>query len=92
MNLSSSAFLFSPVDPFALSLVNLIRDQPCSASRDNRYLQCLNNTCQCPWQTYFDGSICHSEKLLDDDRLNTTECRSDLNYVCLSHLQYGLQS
>ena len=155
MNLSSPGFLFSPVDPFALSLVNLTRrslmacaqschsngqcrifdydppsadcrlfqgdlltmdslvpsssssrvgslkldaslfltrGQPCSACRDNRYLQCSNNTCQCPWQTYFDGSICRSEKLLDEACLNTTECRSDLNYVCLSQLQCGRES
>ena len=38
--------------------------QVCSSCQESRYLTCVNNTCQCPTHTYFDGSICQSQKLL----------------------------
>jgi len=63
--------------------------QSCSFCQGNRYLTCLNGTCQCPTNTYFDGSICESQKLLGIDCGNTTECRNDLNYTCLSRMQCG---
>jgi hypothetical protein len=63
--------------------------QPCSSCLGSRYLTCANNTCQCPAHTYFDGSICQSQKLLGDDCGNNTECRNDLNYTCLPRMQCG---
>jgi hypothetical protein len=63
--------------------------QPCSSCLRSRYLTCLNNTCQCQSHTYFDGSICQSQKLLGDGCSNSTECRSDLNYTCLPRQQCG---
>jgi len=63
--------------------------QPCSFCLGSRYLTCMNGTCQCEPHTYFDGSICESQKLLGDDCSNSTECRTDLNYTCLSRMQCG---
>ncbi|UJR34289.1 hypothetical protein I4U23_021693 [Adineta vaga] len=68
------------------------RGQPCSFCQGSRYLRCLNNTCQCQINTYFDGSICQSQKLLGAICYNTTECRQDLNYTCLARQQCGLSS
>lgn len=65
------------------------RGLACSFCQGSRYLTCTNNTCQCQPHTYFDGSICQSQKLLGGDCGNTTECRSDLNYTCLSRQQCG---
>ena len=63
--------------------------QPCSSCQGSRYLTCENGSCQCPMHTYFDGSICQSQKLLGDDCDNSTECRIDLNYTCLPRMQCG---
>ena len=63
--------------------------QSCSFCQDSRYLQCINATCQCQSNTYFDGVICRSQKLLGDACLNTTDCRIDLNYTCLPRQQCG---
>jgi hypothetical protein len=63
--------------------------QPCSFCLGSKYLTCINDTCQCQPYTYFDGSICQSQKLLGAECRNNTECRSDLNYTCLSRQQCG---
>jgi hypothetical protein len=63
--------------------------QGCSFCQGSRYLTCMNGSCQCPIHTYFDGSICESQKLLGGICGNNTECRSDLNYTCLSRQQCG---
>lgn len=63
--------------------------QPCSSCQGNRYLTCMTGSCQCPVQTYFDGSICQSQKLLGNDCGNSMECRTDLNYTCLPRMQCG---
>jgi hypothetical protein len=63
--------------------------RPCSFCLNNRYLTCINATCQCQLLTYFDGSICQSQKLLGADCNNSVECRSDLNYTCLPRMQCG---
>jgi hypothetical protein len=63
--------------------------QGCSSCQGSRYLTCMNGSCQCPIHTYFDGSICESQKLLGDNCGNNTECRSDLNYTCVSQMQCG---
>ncbi|CAF1228183.1 unnamed protein product [Adineta steineri] len=64
-------------------------DQSCSLCEGSRYMRCINNTCQCEIHTYFDGSICQSQKLFGDACVNGTECRSDLNYTCLPRQQCG---
>ncbi|CAF3674483.1 unnamed protein product, partial [Adineta steineri] len=63
--------------------------QSCSLCEGSRYMRCINNTCHCEIHTYFDGTICQSQKLLGDVCMNSTECRSDLNYTCLPRQQCG---
>lgn len=63
--------------------------QSCSFCQGSRYLQCINKTCQCQSNTYFDGSICRSQKLLGGTCINTTDCRIDRNYSCLPRQQCG---
>ncbi|CAF1465873.1 unnamed protein product [Adineta ricciae] len=65
------------------------RGQSCSFCQGSRYLQCLNNTCQCQQNTYFDGTMCQSQKLLGAPCYNASECRQDLNYTCLARQQCG---
>jgi hypothetical protein len=64
-------------------------DQPCSFCQGSRYLQCINSTCQCQPNTYFDGSVCRSQQLLGGVCINETDCRIDRNYTCLPRLQCG---
>ncbi|CAF0747868.1 unnamed protein product [Adineta steineri] len=66
--------------------------QSCSLCEGSRYMRCINNTCQCEIHTYFDGLTCQSQKLLGDACMNSTECRTDLNYTCLPRQQCGLPS
>ncbi|CAF1075662.1 unnamed protein product [Adineta steineri] len=63
--------------------------QSCPLCEGSRYMRCINNTCQCEINTYFDGLICQSQKLLGDVCVNSTECRYDLNYTCLPRQQCG---
>ncbi len=63
--------------------------QPCFFCQGSRYLTCSNATCQCEPHTYFDGSMCQSQKLLGFECNMSTECRSDLNYTCLPYQQCG---
>ncbi|CAF3985976.1 unnamed protein product [Adineta steineri] len=63
--------------------------QSCSLCEGSRYMRCINNTCHCEIHTYFDGTICQSQKLLGDVCMNSTECRHDLNYTCLPRQQCG---
>ncbi|CAF0901428.1 unnamed protein product [Adineta steineri] len=61
----------------------------CLFCQGSRYLKCINSSCQCQSNTYFDGSICRSQKLLGSQCINETDCRTDLNYTCLPRLQCG---
>lgn len=66
--------------------------QACSACFDSRYLTCINSTCTCFQHTYWTGSICASQYLLGGQCLNSTQCRTDLNYTCLQFFQCGRKS
>ncbi|UJR29493.1 hypothetical protein I4U23_010705 [Adineta vaga] len=65
------------------------RGYSCSLCQGSRYLKCVNTRCECDVHTYFDGFICQSQKLLGDSCNNNTECRMDLNYICLPRQQCG---
>ena len=54
----------------------------CSAGT-NRYLQCLNNTCQCPTNTYWNGQRCLNQ-LFNGSNCSYiwSSCREDLNLTC----------
>ncbi|CAF1196847.1 unnamed protein product [Adineta steineri] len=85
-----SSSLHSIIGSIALEPIQFTSyGQPCSLCQDSRYLQCINSTCQCQPNTYFDGSICRSQKLLGDVCINETDCRIDRNYTCLPRLQCG---
>ena len=50
----------------------------------NRYLQCINKTCQCPLHTYWNGQMC-SNQLYNGSKCNASSaCRQDLNLICFS--------
>ncbi|CAF2102139.1 unnamed protein product [Rotaria magnacalcarata] len=59
--------------------------QPCQqcGMGVNRYLQCINNTCQCPPNTFWDGQICLNQ-LYNGSNCNYSlpSCRQDLNLYC----------
>lgn len=63
--------------------------QPCSSCQQSRYLSCVNGSCQCSPRTYFDGSICKSQKLLGSRCIAPRECRQDLSHTCLPREQCG---
>jgi hypothetical protein len=58
------------------------RGQPCSFCEHSRYLTCVSGTCQCYPHSFFDGSLCQSQKLMGAACNTTAECRTDLNYTC----------
>ena len=66
------------------------KGQPCSSCYNDRYLVCINNTCRCPRNTYFDGSVCRSSQYkLGAPCQDSSWCRDDLNYTCLPRKQCG---
>ena len=51
----------------------------------NRYLQCLNNRCQCPPNTYWNGQMCLNQLYTGSSCSHmSTSCREDLNLTCNS--------
>ncbi len=65
--------------------------QPCSQCIESRYLTCLNNTCQCPLYSFWNGSQCENQRYENASCLNNTWCRNDpyglicsASHVCTS--------
>jgi len=57
--------------------------QPCSQCTENRYLTCLNNTCQCPLHSFWNGSQCENQRYENESCLNDEWCRNDpLGLIC----------
>jgi hypothetical protein len=69
------------IAPQLYSSYNKTCDQ-CSTG-GNRYLQCINNTCQCPMHTYWNGQMC-SNQLYNGSNCSSSmsSCRQDLNLTC----------
>lgn len=64
--------------------------QSCSSSCiKSRYMVCISGTCRCRSTWYFDGNTCQKQKVLGEFCKNNTECRLDMNYVCLPRGQCG---
>lgn len=61
----------------------------CSSCQDSRFLTCINALCQCQFHTYFDGSICRSQKLEYGFCNNHVQCRQDLGLICQANMQCG---
>ncbi|CAF4069866.1 unnamed protein product [Adineta steineri] len=62
------------------SVYNQTCDQ-CSTG-SNRYLQCINNTCQCPLYTYWNGQKCLNQVYKGSNCSSKLSCRQDLNLTC----------
>jgi hypothetical protein len=59
--------------------------QPCSQCVESRYLTCLNNTCQCPLHSFWNGSQCDNQRYENASCLNNEWCRNDpFGLVCSS--------
>lgn len=65
------------------------RGQACFACEYSRYLICINSTCQCQPHTFFNGTICRSQKLTNASCTSDIQCRNDLNLLCLANMQCG---
>ena len=63
------------------------RGEPCSFCEGSRYLRCVNSTCQCPSYTFYDGSVCQSQRFLDGVCDDDTHCRDGFNLTCSPHLE-----
>lgn len=50
----------------------------------NRYLQCINNTCQCPPHTYWNGQICLNQVYNGSYCTSSPACRQDFNLTCFN--------
>ena len=48
----------------------------------NRHLQCINNSCRCPPNTYWNGQICLNQLYNGSSCNCSSECRQDLNLTC----------
>jgi hypothetical protein len=69
--------------------------QPCSQCTEDRYLTCLNNTCQCPLHSFWNGSQCENQRYENESCLNDEWCRHDpfglvcsVANVCISKTLY----
>lgn len=60
-------------------------NQECQQCIDSRYEQCINNICQCPSHTFWNGSQCLLQLFLNQTCSNEQGCRKDLNLTCLSY-------
>ncbi|CAF1287787.1 unnamed protein product [Rotaria magnacalcarata] len=72
------------------SLYASMYNQSCSACQGNRYQTCslTTNTCQCPGNSYWNGSMCPL-KLFENAACSQIDaCRSDLNLSCIIN-SYG---
>ena len=87
-SLVPSASSLSRVGSIQIGMMHFIhRGQPCSLCEHSRYLTCVTGTCQCYPHSFFDGSTCQSQKLIGAQCNTIAECRTDLNYTCLSRMK-----
>ncbi|CAF1399896.1 unnamed protein product [Rotaria magnacalcarata] len=67
------------------SLYASMYNQSCSACRENRYQTCSSTTnmCQCPGNSYWNGSMCPLQLFANATCSQIDACRSDLNLSCI---------
>ncbi|CAM2729692.1 unnamed protein product, partial [Rotaria socialis] len=72
------------------SLYASMYNQSCSACQENRYQTCSSttNTCQCPGNSYWNGSMCLLQLFANATCSQIDACRSDLNLSCIIN-SYG---
>ena len=63
--------------------------QPCAQCIENPFFECINNTCQCDSEAYFDGSVCQLKRFSGGQCNTNNECRTDMNISCLQFQQCG---
>jgi hypothetical protein len=63
--------------------------QACSFCIDNIFLKCINNTCQCASNSYFDSSVCQLQQFTGVECNSSDMCRNDLNLTCLQFFKCG---
>ena len=60
-------------------------NETCDQCSINRYLQCRNNSCQCPDNTYWNGQMCLNQLYNGSNcSYSSSSCREDLNLTCSS--------
>ncbi|CAF2149244.1 unnamed protein product [Rotaria magnacalcarata] len=66
------------------SLYASMYNQSCSGCQENRYQTCSSttNTCQCPGNSYWNGSMCPLQLFETAACSQIDACRSDLNLSC----------
>ncbi|CAF5226520.1 unnamed protein product, partial [Rotaria magnacalcarata] len=72
------------------SLYASMYNQSCSACQENRYQTCSSttNTCQCPGNSYWNGSMCPLQLFENATCSQIDACRSDINLSCIMN-SYG---
>ncbi|CAF4623809.1 unnamed protein product, partial [Rotaria socialis] len=67
------------------SLYASMYNQSCSACQENRYQTCSSTTnrCQCPGNSYWNGSMCLLQLFENATCSQIDACRSDLNLSCI---------
>ncbi|CAF3362994.1 unnamed protein product [Rotaria socialis] len=67
------------------SLYASMYNQSCSACQENRYQTCSSttSTCQCPGNSYWNGSMCPLQLFENATCSQIDACRSDLNLSCI---------
>ena len=65
-------------------LYSSTHNQPCTLCSIDRYETCSSNTstCQCPRNSYWDGSVCALQLFQNNTCKQQNACRSDLNLTC----------
>jgi hypothetical protein len=59
-------------------------NQTCDQCAQERYLFCIEDSCQCSWNSFWDGSICRKQKYAGSLCANNRECRTaDYNLTCV---------
>jgi hypothetical protein len=70
--------------------------QPCSQCTENRYLTCLNSTCECLLYSFWNGSQCENQRYENASCLNDDWCRNDpfglicsVSHICISKASHS---
>ncbi|CAF1188054.1 unnamed protein product [Didymodactylos carnosus] len=57
--------------------------QSCDKCFNSRYLICINNLCACPSTSYYNGTFCQDQLLVNSTCSSSSQCRQDLNLLCI---------
>jgi hypothetical protein len=58
-------------------------NQTCERCIYERYLICIDDSCQCPWNTFWNGLICQKQKYAGSFCISNNECWTNIyNLTC----------